>query len=145
MSTAVVATAERVALDTSCAVPLLMATHPSHAAVRFAVGARSPVLTAHSLAETYSVLTRLNGDARVEPKDAARLIASEFAEPALVDDAVMLTLATTLSIAGIAGGAVYDALVSLAARCENLTLMTRDARALGTYAAVGARVEVVTG
>lgn len=143
VSTAVVATAERVALDTSCAVPLLMATHPSHAAVRSAISTRSPVLTAHSLAETYSVLTRLSGDARVEPKDAARLIASEFGEPALVDNAVTRTLTTTLSTVGIAGGAVYDALVGLAALSENLTLMTRDARALGTYAAVGARVEVV--
>ncbi len=46
---------------------------------------------------------------------------------------------------GISGGAVYDALVGLAARAAGLTLLTRDARALGTYAALGLPVEVVAG
>ncbi len=135
---------DRVALDTSCAVPLLMATHPSHGSVRVALGARRPVLTAHSLAETYSVLTRLSGDARVDPKDAARLIDREFGETAPVDDAVTRSLATTLGAMNIAGGAVYDALVGLAARSNDLVLMTRDSRALGSYAAVGARIELVS-
>jgi toxin FitB len=35
---------------------------------------RQPCTTAHSLAETFAVLTRLPGDARVDPLDAATLI-----------------------------------------------------------------------
>ena len=41
---------------------------------------------------------------------------------------------------GITGGAVYDALVGLAAVEHGVELATRDARARATYVAVGARV-----
>ena len=48
-----------------------------------------------------------------------------------------------LSKAGIAGGAVCDALVALAAVENDADLATRDLRAKATYEAVGARVVVV--
>ena len=50
----------------------------------------------------------------------------------------------TLSRLGIAGGAVYDALVALAAKEHGAALATRDARACGTYDALGVAVIVVT-
>jgi predicted nucleic acid-binding protein len=53
-------------------------------------------------------------------------------------------LPDTLSRLGIAGGAVYDALVALAAEEHGAALATRDARARGTYDAVGVEVIVVT-
>ena len=53
-------------------------------------------------------------------------------------------LPDTLSRLGIAGGAVYDALVALAAKEHGAALATRDARARGTYDAVGVEVIVVT-
>ena len=43
------------------------------------------------------------------------------------------------------GGAVYDALVGLAARAAGIPLVTRHAQALGTYAALGAEIEIVNG
>jgi hypothetical protein len=49
----------------------------------------------------------------------------------------------TLSRLGIAGGAVYDALVALAAHENGTPLATRDARARGTYDAVGVAVILV--
>ncbi len=49
---------------------------------------------------------------------------------------------TVLGWAGIAGGAVYDALVALAAVEHDADLATRDARATSTYATLGARVVV---
>jgi hypothetical protein len=49
-------------------------------------------------------------------------------------------LADTLSQLGIAGGAVYDALVALAAVDHTADLATRDLRAKATYETVGARV-----
>ena len=44
---------------------------------------------------------------------------------------------------GIRGGATYDALIGATAAAEGATLVTLDRRALGTYARVGADVELV--
>lgn len=132
-----------IGVDTSVAVPLLMSSHLSHAAVsRWSVG-RELVLCGHAVAETYSVLTRLPGDARYAPADAARLIGARFGAPLLLSGKAMKILPKTLSELGIAGGAVYDALVALAAVGNNTDLATRDGRARGTYEAVGARVILV--
>lgn len=132
------------ALDTSAAVPYLLRSHTAHAAVRAQVGRRRPMLTGHSLAETYSVLTRLPGDARVAPDDAARLISANFGEPALLDVDVASDLPGVLAPRGIAGGAVYDAMVALAAAGAQVPLMTRDRRAAATYAILAAQIELVT-
>lgn len=101
-----------IAFDTSAAVPLLVRSHTAHSAVRRALGSRSAVLTAHSLAETYSVLTRLPGDSRVAPVDAARLIEANFGTVLTPDTATVTGLPGILA-------------------------------ALGTYAAVGAKFELV--
>ena len=131
------------AFDTSAAVPLLVRSHIAHQSMRERVGGRTRVLTGHSLAETYSVLTRLPGDARVSPADAVRLLEANFSAAVLVPEGELLTLPAVLAPLGIAGGAVYDALVGLAARAEGIPLATRDARALGTYAALGVEVEII--
>jgi predicted nucleic acid-binding protein len=100
-------------------------------------------LSGHALAETYSVLTRLPGDTRVAPEDAARLLSERFAAPLLVGSDVAARLPEILSRVGIAGWAVYDALVALAAAENDCVLATRDGRAKATYEMIGARVEVV--
>ncbi len=133
------------ALDTSVAVPLLVRSHAAHAAVRAAIGGRPAVLTGPSQAETYSVLTRLPGDARVAPADAARLLQANFGPAVVLDPATVAGLPRVLAALGLAGGAVYDAMVALAAKQQAVALCTRDARALGTYAAVGVEVEVIAG
>jgi predicted nucleic acid-binding protein len=51
-------------------------------------------------------------------------------------------LPDVLSGLGISGGAVYDALVALAAAEHGAELATRDARARATYETVGVRVVV---
>jgi toxin FitB len=135
----------RLAFDTSAAVPLLLRSHIAHESVRSRARGREAVLTAHSLAETYSVLTRLPGDARVRPLDAARLLEAGFVDVLEVPAGELAVLPRVLAPLGIAGGAVYDALVGLASRAAGVALATRDARALGTYAALGAEVEIVTG
>lgn len=129
-----------VALDTSVAIPLLVQTHVAHdAVVRWWAG-REVALGGHALAETYSVLTRLPGDLRVAPADAARLLNERFAPPLLLAPEVAGRLPDVLGGLGIAGGAVYDALVALAAAQHDAELATRDARAKSTYESVGARV-----
>jgi predicted nucleic acid-binding protein len=127
-------------LDTSAAVPLLIETHPRHPAVAAWARGKRLGLTGHSLAETYSVLTRLGGDARLTPADAAGLLKRRFAEVATLPDAVARALGERLAALGIGGGAVYDALVGLAAVERDLPLATSDRRARPTYDALGARV-----
>jgi len=128
------------ALDTSVAVPLLLQTHRHHATVVAWWDGRDIALSGHALAETYSVLTRLPGDARLAPADAARLLNERFSAPLVLGKATATRLPGTLSRLGIAGGAVHDALVGLAAAEHGATLATRDGRARATYEMVGARV-----
>ncbi len=130
------------ALDTSAAVALVMSSHVAHRAVRRQMRGRDLVLTQHSLAETYSVLTRLPGDARVAPADAVRLIDANFGPPALLPPATAAAVPALLAKLHIVGGAVYDGLVGLAAKANSLPLATRDLRAAATYDALG--IEVIT-
>lgn len=130
------------ALDTSAAIPLLVAPHRDHHAVVRWLGGRSAVLSGHALPETYSVLTRLPGDLRLAPRDAARLIRARFGEPLVLKCETAAQLPESLSRLEIAGGAVYDALVAFAARDHDADLVTRDGRARSTYETVGARVVV---
>jgi toxin FitB len=81
---------------------------------------------------------------RLAPGDAARLLKARFAPPLVLSSARARKLPDTLSRLGIAGGAVYDALVALAAKEHGAALATRDARARGTYDAVGVTVIAVT-
>jgi len=134
-----------IALDTSVAVPLLVRTHAAHDAVSRWWDGREVALSGHAMAETYSVLTRLPGDIRLAPADAARLLSDRFVEPLLLGPVAAKNLVEVLGRLGIAGGAVYDALVGRAAAEHNADLATRDARAKPTYESVGARVTVVAG
>jgi toxin FitB len=132
-----------VAVDTSVAVPLLVRSHRDHVTVVRWWNGQDIALSGHALAETYSVLTRLPGDARLTPADAAQLLNARFSPPLALSSSLTRELPDTLSRLGIAGGAVYDGLVALAAKEHGATLATRDNRARGTYDAVGVKVIVV--
>jgi len=132
-----------IGLDTSVAIPLLVQTHRAHDAVVEWWAGRDVALSGHALVETFSVLTRLPGDIRLAPADAARLLSTRFAAPLLLDSAVSADLPGLLADLGVAGGAVYDAIVGLAAARNHCALATRDARARSTYTAVGVDIEVV--
>ena len=71
-------------------------------------------------------------------------MSARFSSPLMLNSLRSRKLPDTLSRLGIAGGAVYDALVALAAKEHGAALATRDARAHGTYDAVGVKVIVVT-
>lgn len=129
--------AARVAFDTSVAVPWVMQSHPQHDTVHAAVSVRRPSLTGQSLVETYSVLTRLAGDARLAPRDAATVIERSFGPALILSETAMADVVTELGRRGVAGGAVYDALVAMAAVEARVPLVTRDLRAAATYTAVG--------
>jgi predicted nucleic acid-binding protein len=132
-------------IDTSVAVPLVLARHEHHDDVTSAIGDREVRLGAHAQLECYSVLTRLPGDARLAPDDADDLLADRFGEPVpwapIDDDASLLR---TLASAGIVGGAVYDGLIGLTARRVGATLITRDRRAVPTLTALDVAYELLT-
>lgn len=132
-----------IAVDTSVAIPLLVATHTEHAAVTRWWKGRTVTLAGHAMAETYAVLTRLPGDLRLSGDDAARLMAARFESPLTLSAELSARLPALLAEHDIVGGAVYDALVALAALEHGAELATRDARALETYHRVGVRVILI--
>lgn len=131
------------AIDASVALPLLVTSHLQHAMVATWAKGRTLGLSGHSLAETYSVLTRLPGDARVHPADAVALIDENFAESFSLGARAARAAHREFARRGIAGGATYDGLVALAAREHGAILVTRDARARSTYEALGVSIEVL--
>jgi predicted nucleic acid-binding protein len=73
----------------------------------------------------------------------ARLLASTFPDSRFLGAEAGKALLDRLESQRIAGGSVYDALVAAAANEHGCSLATRDRRALGTYRALEARVEVI--
>lgn len=136
-------TRSELALDTSVTIAHLLSSHPQHAAVRRRLAGLRPLLTSHSLAETYSVLTRLPGDARLSPVDAVTLIDANYPEVLPLPPETAIRVHAVLHEHGVAGGAVYDGLVALAARAAGVALATRDTRAAATYEALDAQVEFI--
>jgi predicted nucleic acid-binding protein len=129
--------------DTSVAVPLVVAGHREHEAVNAAVGRRTVRLASHAQLETYSVLTRLPGDARLAPQDAGDVLDDRFGEPVPLSEPSVVALLATLIENGIAGGAVYDALIGLTALESGAVLITRDRRAVPTFSMLGVEFELV--
>jgi len=60
-------------------------------------------LCGHALAGTYSVLTRLPGDARLQPVAAARLLQARFASPFLLGEGTSADLPGVLARLGVTG------------------------------------------
>lgn len=130
-------------VDTSVAVALVLADHEHHDATFEAVAHMRLGLAGHAAFETFSVLTRLPAPARRTPAALAHLLQEGFPHSRFLSPDGASALFAALSSLGIAGGSVYDALVGSAAAEHELRLATRDKRALETYSAVGARVEVL--
>lgn len=120
-------------VDTSLAVPLVVADHAQHRAALNAIGNRTLGLAGHAAFETFSILTRLPPPARRSPNAVSRLMAHNFPATLFLSDRAAAELLARLSALAIAGGAVYDALVGAAAVEHGLLLMTRDRRAADTY------------
>ena len=133
-----------VLVDTSVAVASIVEDHPAHGVASAALDGCIAGLAGHAWFETFSVLTRLPGDSRRAPSEVADVLLQNFPETRWLPDSDAARLSLRLSELGIAGGSVYDALVAMTAVVHDLVLVTRDRRALPTYAALGARVEVLS-
>jgi hypothetical protein len=130
-------------LDSSTAIALLSPDHPSHVDVKSLCKGQSLGLAGHAMVETYSVLTRMPGAARRTRAAAQRFIHAEFSASVPLPAQVALDAVATFAREGIAGGAVYDGLVGLAAKAAGITLLSCDRRAAPTYAALGVDVRLI--
>ena len=130
------ARASELLVDTSAAVALVVADHPGHRDTVRAVGNRKLGLAGHAVFETHSVLTRLPPPARRTAVTVARLLEAAFPATRFLSARGSGRLLGQLGGLGIAGGAVYDALVGACALEHELPLATRDRRALETYRAL---------
>ncbi|CAN5469382.1 type II toxin-antitoxin system VapC family toxin [soil metagenome] len=133
-----------VLVDTSVAIALILSDHEGHLPTMKAVRGKRLGLAGHAWFETYSVLTRLPPGARRSPGDVLALLEHDFPATRFLDERATARLRQDLARLGIAGGAVYDALVAAAAVHHGLELLSRDRRALGVYEALGVDATLVT-
>ena len=112
----------RILFDTSALVPALIVNHPQHSVCFAQLKAAESqqiegLISTHSLAETYSVMTRLPIQPRIAPIQAQGIITdiSRFLERiSLVSDDYQNAIATMAALT-IPGGGIFDALIAQAA------------------------------
>lgn len=113
----------KILLDTSILVAAMVEAHPAHAQgmawfKRATNGSDEGFVSAHSLAETYSILTTLPVQPHISPSEARLLIQHNVIQKFEVvnlsseDYAYVIDL---LAEIGVIGGATYDALILRAA------------------------------
>lgn len=128
----------KILLDTSVLVAALVEPHPQHSrALPWLKKAKAEafelVVSSHTIAELYAVLTTLPVSPRITPGLAWRLI-HESVEPSAsvvsLTSTDYLTTIKRMSDIGLSGGAVYDALIVKAAQKSEaeriLTFNVRD-------------------
>jgi predicted nucleic acid-binding protein len=130
-------------LDTSAAIALVAPTTEAHAAVMKRTRGATLGLAGHAAFETYSVLTRLPGALRLNAAGARSVIKANFPAGVFLTPSQSAHALETLARAGVAGGAVYDGLVGLAAAAAGIVLISCDRRALPTYTVLSVRVEML--
>ena len=134
---------ERVLVDTSVAVAAMLADHEAHPTTIAELMKVRAGLAGHAWFESYSVLTRLPPPQRRAAADVSEALRRSFPETCWLPEDAMRQLAARIAELGIAGGAVYDALVGATALAHSMPLLTRDRRALGTYGVLGADVRLI--
>jgi predicted nucleic acid-binding protein len=116
----------------------------THHAVALAAVKRQPVgLAGHAWLETFSVLTRVPPPSRRPPAEVVAALATNFPQTRWLPESMAQSLAKDLAQLGIAGGAVYDALVGATAVAHGLPLLTRDERALPVYRTIGTQAMLI--
>lgn len=132
-----------VAVDTSIVVAGLLIDHGQHELAR-PVLASLPAIPAHVAIESYSVLTRMPIPGRLPAAEATELLLQAFGGRVVaLSGPEQQGLLASLAGLGIAGGAVYDALVAATALRHGLALRSLDRRAARTYDAIGVDYELI--
>ncbi|MGH3589115.1 MAG: PIN domain-containing protein [Pseudonocardia sp.] len=129
--------------DTSVLVAAFARWHTEHQAAAAAV-LRVDALVDHVVVETYSVLTRLPPPRRVPARLVMTFLDEHFPRSVTRLPSVPATEVLDTSLrGGVAGGAVYDLVVALAAQRGDSQLLSLDRRAATTYDAAGVRYEFI--
>jgi predicted nucleic acid-binding protein len=137
-----------IAPDSSVLIAGFVSSHRFHEAALpslAAVAARGSLI-AHTIAETYSVLSTPGGIYRAEPRSVVEYLDQFLGEaPIPVLPAAHREAIDLLAANGRPGGAVYDALIALAARDAKVTLVSLDGRAAPTYELCGVDAQLLAG
>ena len=111
-----------VLFDTSVIIAASLPQHPNHAPCFIDLQATKAVdiqgyLSTHSLAELYSVLTRMPSQPRMSPQDAKRLIDRhlEHLETVTLERADYQAAIAQMTELKLPGGGIFDALIAQAA------------------------------
>lgn len=135
--------------DTSVLVAGFVGSHRFHEAAESAlVEVRTDgCLIAHTMAETFGVLSGPRGVYRVEPTAVATYLDQFLAgsSPVQPRPETYREAVESLAAEGRAGGAIYDALIGLAARDAEATLVSLDRRAASTYELFGVEAKLLAG
>ena len=122
-----------IAVDTSVVVAAFASWHEGHASAAAVLG-RGPRIPAHVVIETFSVLTRLPLPHRAPASVVQAFLAGRFRDAPLgLSPRGHMGLIEMASREGLAGGAIYDALIAATVLHAGATLVTRDQRARITY------------
>lgn len=139
--------APTIAPDSSVLIAGFVESHRFHRAVLPALAeiAERGNLIAHTIAEAYSVLSASGGVYRAEPRAVLDYLDQFLAEgpPIPVAPAAYREALDLLVADGRPGGAVYDALIGLAARDAGVTLASLDGRAQPVYELCGVDVRML--
>ncbi len=108
-----------VLLDTNVLVAAFVATHPHHSAAIhwFQLAEKKKIsimVAAHSIAECYAVLTRLPLSPKISPAVAYRILrdnAKKMGKLVTLDPQEFMDIAEDLSLLGLSGGIIYDAII----------------------------------
>ncbi|MEO1145234.1 MAG: PIN domain-containing protein [Cyanobacteria bacterium J06638_22] len=112
----------KVLFDTTVLVAGTLTQHPNHEPCfvelqRVFSGQHQGYLSTHSLAETYSVLTRLPIQPRISPANAESIIQRllQYLEPVALTSKNYQAAIAQMTTLNLAGGAIFDALIAQAA------------------------------
>lgn len=112
----------KVLFDTSVIVAASLSRHPKHAACFAQLRAARTrtvqgCLSTHSLAEIYSMLTRMPGKPRILPQDVRLLIDHhlQYLEAVSLDSDDYRAAIAQMSELNLSGGGIFDALIAQAA------------------------------
>jgi len=128
----------KITADTSVLVASFASWHQHHA-VALAAVRRVDVVVAHTLLETYSVLTRLPAPHRMTPEVVSKYLDLTFGKHAVTSLSAVAQreLVGTCAAQSLAGGSIYDAVIAATCVAAKLQLLTLDGRARATYSVLG--------
>lgn len=131
-----------VVCDTSVLVAALRPDSDRHEDCRAQLP-RLSALLAHTLLETFRVMTSVTSPPPIPPKLASQMLRALDLPQLQLPPGEYLPLLEKFAAAGRFGGGIYDAQIAATAKHHGMLLLTRDRRAAGTYDVIGVDYELI--